>query len=275
MSRCIFDPPRSRSSPPRQSKRESTERSVWKAEIAVMAASHSGQPLHVQAVLSILRKIGMDASALQCGAHLPYDENAANALRGAGDAAERASQQLLRKARRDSRALQSLTRRSRNVSEREQSRPEARSSSFARASPTKMLRLGRSPSTVAAYPSMQQVCARPHSHLRVSHRYAASAAQMLRHSVSCAMQWSTYPQYVAGTGQLDTELIAAGNRKIVAKAGAEGVHGVAAIEPGVGYVSKVLDGNSRGRGPSTLSVLSSWEYSTSTKSLDSPDSRGR
>ncbi len=40
-----------------------------------MAASHCGQPLHVQAVLSILRKIGMDASALQCGAHLPYDEN--------------------------------------------------------------------------------------------------------------------------------------------------------------------------------------------------------
>jgi len=47
-------------------------------EIAVIAASHSGEPMHVDAVLSILRKIGADVSALQCGAHLPYDEAAAN-----------------------------------------------------------------------------------------------------------------------------------------------------------------------------------------------------
>ena len=34
-------------------------------EIAVMAASHTGQAFHVEAVQSILNKIGMDASALQ------------------------------------------------------------------------------------------------------------------------------------------------------------------------------------------------------------------
>lgn len=37
-------------------------------EIAVMSASHSGQAFHVDAVRSILSKIGLDESALRCGA---------------------------------------------------------------------------------------------------------------------------------------------------------------------------------------------------------------
>ncbi|MGC2129130.1 MAG: asparaginase, partial [Candidatus Aquilonibacter sp.] len=36
-------------------------------EIAVMSASHVAQPFHVDAVRSILEKIGLDESALQCG----------------------------------------------------------------------------------------------------------------------------------------------------------------------------------------------------------------
>ena len=55
-------------------------------EIAVMAASHSGEPIHVEAVRSILRKIGMDPSALQCGAHPPYDDATARAMTAAGEA---------------------------------------------------------------------------------------------------------------------------------------------------------------------------------------------
>ncbi len=65
-----------------------------------------------------------------------------------------------------------------------------------------------------------------------------------------------YPHYVAGTRQLDSELMAVGDGKIAAKAGAEGVHGVAAIASGAGYVSKVADGNSRGRAASTIAALS-------------------
>ncbi len=91
-------------------------------EIAVMAASHSGEPMHVQAVLSILRKIGMDASALQCGVHPPYDESRARRAAPRRRRAERASQQLLRKARGYSRALQSTALGPSNVLERAQSR---------------------------------------------------------------------------------------------------------------------------------------------------------
>jgi L-asparaginase II len=48
-----------------------------------MAASHSGEPRHVEIVRDLLRRTGIDESALQCGAHWPYYEPAASAARRA------------------------------------------------------------------------------------------------------------------------------------------------------------------------------------------------
>src|SRR5437762_1858306 len=41
-------------------------------EIAMACASHNGEPIHVVLVESMLKKIGLDASALKCGVHEPY-----------------------------------------------------------------------------------------------------------------------------------------------------------------------------------------------------------
>src|SRR6185503_2646045 len=54
------------------------------AEIAVMIGSHGGEPMHVEAVGSILEKIGLPESALQCGAHAPFHRPSAQFLREAG-----------------------------------------------------------------------------------------------------------------------------------------------------------------------------------------------
>jgi L-asparaginase II len=64
-----------------------------------------------------------------------------------------------------------------------------------------------------------------------------------------------HPEYVAGPGELDTVLMQVGGGAIACKGGAEGVHGVAMIARGLGYVSKVLDGSGRARGPSTVAAL--------------------
>lgn len=40
-------------------------------ELAVLCASHNGEDLHLEAVTSILRKIGLSESDLQCGSHVP------------------------------------------------------------------------------------------------------------------------------------------------------------------------------------------------------------
>jgi L-asparaginase II len=54
--------------------------------IAIMAASHSGEPRHVEIVRDLLRRAGIAESALQCGAHWPYYEPAATAVRHQLDA---------------------------------------------------------------------------------------------------------------------------------------------------------------------------------------------
>ncbi len=224
-------------------------------EIAVMAASHSGQPLHVQAVLSILRKIGMNPSALQCGAHLPYDENAANALRRAG-AQPSALHNNCSGKHAGILALCKVLHADPATYLSENNPAQRRILEFC-------ARL--SDEDVATWPLATDGCGIPVyatslrkaalsfarlASLRGVRRSDAEALRLVRDAMV------TYPQYVAGTRQLDTELMAVGAGKLASKAGAEGVHGVAAIAPGVGYVSKVLDGNSRGRAPSTIAALS-------------------
>lgn len=49
--------------------------------IAIMAASHSGEPRHIEVVRDLLHRSGVPEEALQCGAHWPYDEPAAAVAR--------------------------------------------------------------------------------------------------------------------------------------------------------------------------------------------------
>ena len=54
-------------------------------EIALACASHNGEEIHLNSVKSMLRKIGLTASALKCGVHEPYGKEAAEVLREAGE----------------------------------------------------------------------------------------------------------------------------------------------------------------------------------------------
>jgi L-asparaginase II len=56
-------------------------------EIALTAASHGGEPIHVSTAAAMLRKGEFDESDLLCGAHPPYDERAAAELRASGEEA--------------------------------------------------------------------------------------------------------------------------------------------------------------------------------------------
>ena len=223
-------------------------------EIAVMAASHTGEPFHQQAVLSILRKIGMEVSALQCGAHLPYDDAVANELHRTGHeptalhnncSGKHAGILALCKAIGADPATYTSAE---NPAQRRILEFCARCSADDAASwPIAIDGCG-----IPVYATSLRKAAGAFARLAaltgIDERDAA-ALRVVRDAMAA------YPQYVAGTGQLDTELILANEGNVVAKSGAEGVHGVAAIEQGFGYVSKVLDGNSRARGPSTIAAL--------------------
>jgi L-asparaginase II len=223
-------------------------------EIAVMAASHSGEPAHVEAVQSILRKIGMDVSSLQCGIHVPYDDTAADALRREGEAptalhnncsGKHAGILALAKTigadpgtylRVENPAQRRILEFCARLSDDdERTWPVATDGCGIPVYATSLRRAARSFARLATLTEMRDA--------------DAAALRIVRDAMI------EYPQYVAGTGQFDTELMVVGGGTIASKAGAEGVHGVAAIAQGYGYASKVLDGASRARGPSTLAVL--------------------
>jgi L-asparaginase II len=53
-------------------------------ELALVCASHSGEPAHVEGVSHMLSKAGLDVSALACGTHWPASQPAAFALAKTG-----------------------------------------------------------------------------------------------------------------------------------------------------------------------------------------------
>lgn len=55
-------------------------------ELALACASHNGEPAHVETATAMLKAVGLDQSALECGAHWPYSEAAARALAATGTA---------------------------------------------------------------------------------------------------------------------------------------------------------------------------------------------
>jgi L-asparaginase II len=58
-------------------------------EIAVACSSHSGEPVHVATVRTLLGRSGLREDALSCGPQLPFDEEAARALLVSGAPAGR------------------------------------------------------------------------------------------------------------------------------------------------------------------------------------------
>jgi L-asparaginase II len=223
-------------------------------EIAVMSASHSGEPMHVDAVLSILNKIGMSVSDLQCGVHWPYDESASEALRHVG-ATPSALHNNCSGKHAGILALCKIVGADTATYLNTANPAQRRILEFcARLSDDDAATwpLGIDGCGIPVYATGLRNAARSFARLATLDDVSDADARALR-VVRDAMV--AHPAYVAGTPQLDTDLMAAGGGKIVSKGGAEGVHGVGAIDRGFGYVSKVLDGASRARGPSSIAVL--------------------
>ena len=223
-------------------------------EIAVMSSSHFGEPFHVEAVASILRKIGMDESALQCGAHLPYNEGAA--------------QQLIREDRKPTPIYNNCSGKHAGILALCKAIGADESTYLEVANPAQQrileLCARLSDDDAASWPLSVDGCGIPvyATSLRNAALSFARLASLQGISEADARALNAvrdamvaHPEYVAGTGQLDSVLMQVGGGAIACKGGAEGIHGVAAIAQRIGYASKVLDGGGRARGPSTVAAL--------------------
>jgi L-asparaginase II len=210
-------------------------------EIAVMCASHAGEPRHLELVASILAKIGASVDDLQCGVQAgreptPLGNNCSGKhagilalarLRGvplAGylDAAHPAQREVL------------------SCCERV----------FAdRFTPD---RIGVDGCGIPVFATSLATAARTFARLGTLHGFADGDARALR-TVRDAML--AQPWIVAGTGRFDTDLMRAVPGTILAKGGAEGVHASALPATGAGLVLKVIDGAARAVPPAAIALL--------------------
>ena len=223
-------------------------------EIAIMSASHSGQLFHLNAVRSLLRKIGMTESALHCGAQLPYNEQAAHAMLRRGEAPTALHNNCSGKHAGILALCRLLDADPATYLDPKHPAEVAILSFCARLSDDdpKTWPLGVDGCGIPAYATSLRRAALAFARLASFEGIAEKDAAALR-IVRDAML--ARPEYVAGTGEFDSELMRASAGTIASKGGAEGVHGAAVIPKGLGYVSKVIDGAARARAPFSIAAL--------------------
>ncbi len=223
-------------------------------EIAVMAGSHAGQPFHVEAVRSIIRKIEMPESALQCGVHPPYNAATAQELERSGVTLTAVYNNCSGK-HAGILALCKILGADPETYLDANNPAEQRILDFcARVSGMSIgeMPIGVDGCGIPVYALPLRNAALSFMRLATPGGLPDEEAAALQ-TVRDAM--IAFPDYVSGTGEFDTRVMQAAGGSVASKAGAEGVHGVAALPKSIGLVCKVVDGAARARGPAVLAAL--------------------
>ena len=219
------------------------------AELALACASHGGQPEHVATATSMLAKAGLDADVLECGVHWPSNELAARTLAADGVAPCALHNNCSGK-HSGFACLGALM-----AGDADRARGLLRG--YVEPEHVVMREIGASLESatgvrLADAPRATDGCSIPTFGIPVralAHAFArfgtgtgltperARAAARLRAAVAAA------PLMVAGTGRLDTRLMAHFGARVFCKVGAEGVYCATLPELGLGIALKMDDGN--------------------------------
>lgn len=210
------------------------------ADVALLCASHSGEPMHVERVAALLAKIGAGEASLACGSHVPFFFGATGATPEPGARFNRLHHNCSGKHTGMLLLAHALD-----------------------ASPTGYLDLD--------HPVQQQIAA------SVSHFSGVPVGQLVRGTDGCsapnyalplralahafarltlqdpdpvyghapqriARAMSTRPELVSGQGRNDLALMRAGRGDWVSKVGADGVQVLASFSRGIAIATKVSDG---------------------------------
>lgn len=224
-------------------------------ELAVMAASHSGEPRHVEAVLGILNKIGLDESALQCGTHWPFSEESTRLLRASGREPTPAYNNCSGK---HSGMLACAVYRGLSTHNYlDLDHPVQQSILHTLAEMSDLdpgeIGVGVDGCSVPCFAISLRACALAFARLADPSAQPGPRRDAARR---IARAMSSYPEMVAGEGRLDTNLMRALRGDAVSKGGAEGYQGLGLVSRGLGVAAKIIDGNNeRGCGPVAIETL--------------------
>ncbi len=229
-------------------------------ELAVIAGSHSGEPRHLEVVQSILSKIGLNDSALQCGVHVPFNPEVAKALRAANQSAS-----VLHNNCSGKHAGMLAQAIDRGLSTADYLDPDHPVQITIRQRLAELANLEFDAIGVGVDGCSAPCFALPLKNAALAFARLAEAGSKLQdaraRSLAKVVQvMIDYPEMVAGEGRLDTDLMRAASGKLFSKSGAEGFHGVGVLAQGdrsaYGIAWKIGDGDGkRGGHPAVIEAL--------------------
>lgn len=233
-------------------------------ELALACASHGGEAAHTRVAASMLAKAGLDADALECGTHWPYDEATKLALAAAGEPPSALHNNCSGKHA----GFVCLGCTLAGAHE-----PRAFLAGYVGAEHPVMREVGAAIEAttgwrLAGAPRATDGCSIPTYGIPLRHlarafaRVAtgvgldpgrAAAARRLREAVAAA------PFMVGGSGRFDSRVMAQFGTRVCCKVGAEGMYAAALPEAGVGVALKMDDGNNaRAAEVAMAALLQAW-----------------
>jgi L-asparaginase II len=231
-------------------------------EVAIACGSHNGESIHVETVSSMLRKIGLEPSALKCGTHEPFDTEVARSLIRNDEQPSVLQNNcsgkhagMLALARYLSAPTATYDQLS-NPVHQEIVRIVAQFSEV----PLDQIAIGVDGCGVPVFGISVTAMALMYARLVAPPAEFEPATHKDCRRIVNAM--INFPEMIGGTNErLDTELIKLGQGRLISKIGAEGVYTVGVLPcerwpKGLGLALKVEDGdNRRARPPAVIEAL--------------------
>jgi len=224
------------------------------SELAVICASHSGETGHIEAVESILSRIGCTEDDLECGVQWPFHKRAAETIRSEGKSPSRIHNNcsgkhagMLAWSRHCGVDTKGYIEPDHPVQSRICSEIAAWARSDCEAIPLGVDGCGV-PSFALPLNAMAEIYANVVTSAEADPNSAAGR-------ITRAMTGE--PWYVGGTGRLSTRLMEVAGGRLLAKYGAEAVYCLGDRESRVGVAVKIEDGHKRAVGPAVVEFLTS------------------
>lgn len=220
-------------------------------QLAVICASHGGEPEHVSLVGRMLNDIGLEEGDLSCGPHEPSSQRGARILRDTGSRPTRLHNNCSGKHAGMLAASQhnGWPHKGYELAGHPVQKAILQEVSLWTDIPsTKIVQAVDGCGAVVFGMSLERMA-------RAYSRFAAAAARGDESPKCVVTAMTDHPFLVGGTDRTDSMLIEATAGKVISKVGAEGVHCAMLTERGIGVAVKVEDGAQRAQVPALLRVL--------------------
>jgi L-asparaginase II len=221
-------------------------------EIAIISGSHNGEKKHTRVVRSILKKIGLKMSHLQCGTHVPHYYTAL----GISPPQRRFSPLQHNCSGKHAGMLTVCVYEGWSLKNYLNPRHRVQKLILRKIAelceyPERKIGIGIENCGAPTFALPLKNMAIGFSKLKSFKAKDMSTSQSLQ--VVADSVWR-YPEMISGRGRLDYQLALASKSNILAKAGAEALHCAVILDKGYGLAVKILDGSRRALAPVSIEI---------------------